>query len=751
MQSENANQPISSDLSQIQGKIEEAELYLTQGLFEEARQIYQNLLDHIGPSSQEAGINTSAHHAGEMQRSFIKEQLALIDRQEADFLGKPPRAEPEKPAVPGKEGAALFNRGWALLDIGIFADAIQQFHSAARLNYRPVECLMEIGKAHIQLGQHKKGIKVLEEASRRKDISAEDRDRLLGQMARAYEAAADKKRALELYRQLAVRDPYDEEAASKVQSLREEGHRYQLNMAKVHLQNGQFPKAIETLRSLQQKKEAPGQKLVPVYEQIMQQDPSNLDAVMDLVEICKNQGNLLQASQYLERVQEARPQDGWCQQQLTDIYTMMLDSGAAGPNIRLKLAGHLLRSDQLARALEEYLEVMLEDGAYKMAALNQLGEALLERQDYDRLLEILGDACPWVESTEEGADALNYYYLLGIACEKKHFYDQAQAYFQRAVSIDPDHKGVRAKVENQSKGPLISHGKSFLPVRLPESLEYQIQEDLGQDEIHQVFKVREVPGGDFRLAKTLLHNHSGSGKIKNFVAQWAYQQVTMENRNIIQVLDVAGREGQFYIITEDLPGSLEELLKEKTHLPLAAAVCMARGLLNALAYAHSHRGTDDTLRKIFHLALNPKRVFISADGVVPKIADFGLTLMLEKQLGWAPNYQDLAPFQLQYLAPEQFDRVPSRMPDKMKQAADLYTFGVLFYQMVTGKVPFEGPSPDDFKTQHAERYPVPPRVFISSIPAKLDEAILKCLHKDPKKRWRTPTELDLALEKIHLG
>jgi serine/threonine protein kinase len=131
-----------------------------------------------------------------------------------------------------------------------------------------------------------------------------------------------------------------------------------------------------------------------------------------------------------------------------------------------------------------------------------------------------------------------------------------------------------------------------------------------------------------------------------------------------------------------------------------------------------------------------------------KITDFGLVFQLNNMLDLTTSYEELSAFELAYMAPELFNRAPARMPDKMKQAADLYSFGLVFYQALTGKLPFEGPSPEDFKKQHNEQYPVPPRVFISSIPAKLDKAILKCLHKDPKKRWRTPTELDLALEKI---
>ncbi|RLA92319.1 MAG: hypothetical protein DRG34_00425 [Deltaproteobacteria bacterium] len=190
------------------------------------------------------------------------------------------------------------------------------------------------------------------------------------------------------------------------------------------------------------------------------------------------------------------------------------------------------------------------------------------------------------------------------------------------------------------------------------------------------------------------------------------------------------------------------MFKEKTHLPIAEAVSLARDLLNALAYAHSHRGADDTLRKIFHLALNSKRVVVSDQVSKAKITDFGLVFQLNNMLDLTTSYEELSAFELAFMAPELFNRPPARMPDKMKQAADLYSFGLVFYQALTGKLPFKGPSPENFKKQHNEKYPVPPRVFISSIPAKLDEAILKCLHKDPKKRWRTPTELDLALEKI---
>jgi serine/threonine-protein kinase len=338
--------------------------------------------------------------------------------------------------------------------------------------------------------------------------------------------------------------------------------------------------------------------------------------------------------------------------------------------------------------------------------------------------------------------------LLGKACERISLYDQAKSYFQRAAAIDPTHEDIRAKVSTQSQDPLVSRGKVLLRLKVDEKIQYQIQEKIGEDMIHQFFKVREVPSGTLRVAKSLSPALSGEITAKDFMVKWGYEQVKMENRNVTRILDLAERNGLFYLITEDFDSTLDDLLKKKTNLSIKEAVRLAKALLNGLAYAHSHRGTDDVLRKIFHLGLNPKRVLIKGELTRAKIADFGLIARLASDLGFTLDYKEMSNYELIYMAPELFSRAPTRMPEKLKQAADLYSFGVVFYRALTGKVPFEGPSPEDFKKQHNEQYPVPPRVHIASIPAKLDEAILKCLHKDPKKRWRTPTELDLALDKI---
>ncbi len=717
MQSENSNHSAASDLSDMQEKINEAELYLTQGLFDEARQVYQQLLNNLTPLMEKAAANPNLRRSYESRRGFIQEQLANVERQEAEFHGESEGAKPEKAATPPEKGGAKdFNQGQAFLDIGLFADAIKAFQRAAKLGFQPIQCLLQIGKAHIRLGNHQAGVRVLAKICKRKELSDDERNLLLGQMARSYEALGDNDKALEIYRKLAANDPQHLTAASKVKSLTKEDHRYHLNMAKLHVQNKQFAKAVNTLGLLQSEHEVPVEQLVPLYEEVLEKDPGNKDAF----------------------------------QNLSAIYRQMLDTESSGVDIRLKLARHLLLAGQLDNAVSEFLAVMLEDTPQKMIALVELGEALLKKQEYDRILELLGDALSWVESIEPETETLNYYYLLGIACEKKNLYDQAQDYFHRASAIDPEHEGIRAKLAAHTQAPLTSRGKALLRLNVDTEIQYQILEKLGQDEVHQFFKVREIPSDTIRTAKTLLPDFSSEPKVKDFFVKWTHEQAAIENRNIMRALDVAESEGKYYLILEEFQSTLEEVLQERTNLPLAEAVLLARALLNAMAYAHSHRGSDDVLRKIFHLGLNPRRVLISGPVANARISDFGLITRLSSMLNVTPNYTDISPYELAYMAPERFERSPARMPDKMKQAADLYSFGLVFYKAITGKLPFEGPSPEDFRKQHNEHYPVPPRVFIPSIPAKLDEAILKCLHKDPKKRWRTPTELDIALEKIRV-
>jgi serine/threonine-protein kinase len=81
------------------------------------------------------------------------------------------------------------------------------------------------------------------------------------------------------------------------------------------------------------------------------------------------------------------------------------------------------------------------------------------------------------------------------------------------------------------------------------------------------------------------------------------------------------------------------------------------------------------------------------------------------------------------------------------QLVDIYALGVVLYEMVTGIKPFAGPGFDEFRFQHMKRFPAPPKVHNHNIPSWLDAMIVKCLDKEPQKRWRSPTQMELAIGK----
>jgi serine/threonine protein kinase/thioredoxin-like negative regulator of GroEL len=774
MQSGNSTQPPVQLSSRIQARIKEAELYLGQGLFEEARQIYRELLDGLGAAP---GESVAAF------RRSLQQKLAAINEEEAKFLGTPvsPASASEEEAPEGEEtseGESHFERGRRLLAKDQLAEAIEEFLTAADVGYRPAECAFYLARCYQELGRHLDAVNVLQEALDLPDIDNSQRGRLLEQLAVATEAAGDEGATVEPEeppvsaspprpvpvprpvkgtreerlerdeRPVVVPLARPEPPPRPARDTREETLRQALNVAKLHVKNRQFLKGIQQLRQLRSQLEVPATNLIGIYEEILEQDPENLEALKDLAEILTAEDALTQAATYLERIQEISPRDSWSQTQLTDLYRQLLETEEASVDIRLKLARNLLRAARIEDALDQYVEILLEDTPYRLPTLIELGEVLLGQRQYDRIVELLGDALEWVQAGKEGPEVLRYYAILGKAYEEKKLPDQARECYRRAHAIDPHDQAIRDKVTVHETGPLVSR---VIGSPSAEARQYSIEAKLGEDEALELFRVKELPPGVIRVAKTLLPQIAGRDRVKEFIRRWSYEQVTMENRNLARILDVAESKGRYYFITEDFDTTLTDLLADKGSLPVSAAVRLARALLNALAYAHSHRGTDDTLRKIFHLSLNPRRVYIKDDLTKARVADLGLTFLLDTVLNWNPDYTERSPGELAYMAPEQFDRSPAKMPDKMKQAVDIYTFGVVFYQALTGHLPFTGPSPEDFCKQHNEKYPVPPRVFISTIPAKLDELVLKCLQKDPKKRWRTPTEIDLALEKINLG
>jgi WD40 repeat protein len=198
----------------------------------------------------------------------------------------------------------------------------------------------------------------------------------------------------------------------------------------------------------------------------------------------------------------------------------------------------------------------------------------------------------------------------------------------------------------------------------------------------------------------------------------------LQHPNIVQVFDIGEHEGRPFISMElCLGGSLADQLRDT--LPAAGAADIVERLARAVHAAHGSG--------LIHRDLKPANVLLGADGT-PKITDFGLAKQLDEASASLSGAVIGTP---QYMAPEQ----AAGQASAVGPAADVYALGATLYALLTGRPPFLAPTVFDTLMQVIDSEPVRPRQLQRSIPADLETICLKCLHKDPARRYASALEL----------
>lgn len=226
---------------------------------------------------------------------------------------------------------------------------------------------------------------------------------------------------------------------------------------------------------------------------------------------------------------------------------------------------------------------------------------------------------------------------------------------------------------------------------------------------------------------------------------WAYAQAMLESEHVVKVLDIAASGDICFIVREYLPISLGMLLESGEPLPVSLAVLIAHRILEGLGDLHLHKGQDEQVRNIFHLDLRPSKILLHNTKPRVKINNAGLWSILTKSNPQDTHLRRLPLPLLAYRAPEQFRTYLARRRPPV--FTDIYQFGMLFYEMLTGVPAFRASSYEEYEIQHCDQYPTPPKVWRPEIPDLLNEIIMQCLYCDPMKRWRSATQIALQLEK----
>ncbi|MBM3664602.1 MAG: Stk1 family PASTA domain-containing Ser/Thr kinase [Actinobacteria bacterium] len=208
----------------------------------------------------------------------------------------------------------------------------------------------------------------------------------------------------------------------------------------------------------------------------------------------------------------------------------------------------------------------------------------------------------------------------------------------------------------------------------------------------------------------------------------------LNHPNIVAVYDRGEAEGTYYIVMEYLSGpDLKTVIRDQGPLEPAVAVDNALQILSALTAAHA--------AGIIHRDIKPQNVMVGEDGRL-RVADFGIARAhADQQMTETGSVIGTA----QYLSPEQ------AQGEETTAASDTYAVGVVLYEMLTGRVPFDGDRPVTVAMKQINDPPVPPRVFVQDIPPDLDAVVLKALSKRPEDRYQSADEFTAALLDVRAG
>lgn len=213
----------------------------------------------------------------------------------------------------------------------------------------------------------------------------------------------------------------------------------------------------------------------------------------------------------------------------------------------------------------------------------------------------------------------------------------------------------------------------------------------------------------------------------------AMTQGQMNHPNIVTVFSFNKIDDENVIAMEYVDGkNLKVLLREEKILTISDAIFYLKQILKALEYSHS--------RNIIHRDIKPANILIADENRL-KLSDFGIAKVLGKQGLTKTGMLLGTPW---YTPPEQI------VGKNIDFRSDLYSVGVTFYEMVTGKVPFDSETNSDFQVQkaHLETPPPRPSIFNPEIGSKIEKFILKALQKKPEKRFQSATEMLAAIELI---
>jgi eukaryotic-like serine/threonine-protein kinase len=258
---------------------------------------------------------------------------------------------------------------------------------------------------------------------------------------------------------------------------------------------------------------------------------------------------------------------------------------------------------------------------------------------------------------------------------------------------------------------------------------YQLLERLGHGGMSDVFRARDLMLERSVAIKLLHEKDSQDESFQQRFRQEARAAANLSHPNIVTVHDFGLDQGKLFIVMEYVPGKdLKTLLRQRGRYPYEEAIPLIVQACAGIGYAHR--------AGLVHCDIKPHNMIVTPDGRL-KVTDFGIARALSTIL--PDERADVVWGSPQYFSPEQ------AVGEAPSPASDVYSLGVVMYEVLTGALPFTAPTSEELALLHLQADPIPLHEYVPDIPSALEEIVMKVLSKEPSARYRTADQLGRVL------
>lgn len=263
---------------------------------------------------------------------------------------------------------------------------------------------------------------------------------------------------------------------------------------------------------------------------------------------------------------------------------------------------------------------------------------------------------------------------------------------------------------------------------------YEILEQLGGGGMAVIYKGRDTILNRLVTIKLMRSEYTSDEDFVRRFRREAQAVASLSHPNIVSIYDVGRENDMHYLVMEYVHGEdLRSVIKREGPLEPAKAVRIARQICDALEHAHENN--------IVHRDVKPHNILITRTGRA-KLTDFGIA---REASAATVTTTDTIIGSVHYLSPEQ------ARGELAGPKSDIYSLGVVLYEMLTGSVPFTGDSPISIAIKHIQNAPDPLTCRRPGISAELERVVLRALHKDPERRLNSAREMSFQLEEALTG